>query len=223
MQRLVAIKIMRTKFEVMRQSGLKERDIVTRLNKSDPYDKKHCIRLLDSFDYNSHLCLVYECMGMNLRETLNKFGRNVGLSLDGVVLYGRQLFIALSLLHRNKLIHADLKPDNIMVSEDTRRVKLCDFGSCLTPQEIPEAQTDHLVSPFYRAPEIILGCIPFDSSVDIWSAGCTLFELFTSKFMFPGRSNNHLLKLHMEAKGKIASKLIKKGQFADKHFDLSSN
>lgn len=89
--------------------------------------------MLDSFDYNSRLCLVYEYMGLNLRETLNKFGRNIGLSLDGVVLYGRQLFIALSLLHRNGLIHADLKPDNIMVSEDTRKIKLCDFGSCLTP------------------------------------------------------------------------------------------
>ena len=85
----VAIKIMRTKLEVMRVSGLKEREIARQLNLSDPYDRKHCIRLLDSFEYNNHLCLVYESMGMNLRETLNKFGRNIGLSLDGVVLYGR--------------------------------------------------------------------------------------------------------------------------------------
>mmetsp|Transcript_26299 Transcript_26299/g.35108 ORF Transcript_26299/g.35108 Transcript_26299/m.35108 type:complete len:121 (+) Transcript_26299:1750-2112(+) len=110
-----------------------------------------------------------------------------------------------------------------MVSEDTRRIKLCDFGSCLTPQEIPETQTDVLVSPFYRAPEIILGCTPYDSQVDVWAAGCTLFELFTGKFMFPGRSNNHLLKLHMEAKGKISTKLLRKGRYADRHFDLSSN
>lgn len=41
--------------------------------------------------------------------------------------------------------------------------------------------------------------------------------------MFPGRSNNHLLKLHMEAKGKISGKLIRKGKFSDKHFNLSSN
>ena len=41
--------------------------------------------------------------------------------------------------------------------------------------------------------------------------------------MFPGRSNNHLLKLQMEAKGKISSKLIKRGKFADRHFDLTSN
>ena len=85
----VAIKIMRTKLEVMRTSGLKEKEIIGRLNQNDPYDKKHLIRLHDSFNYNQHLCLVYESMGLNLRETLNKFGRNIGLSLDGVVLYGR--------------------------------------------------------------------------------------------------------------------------------------
>ena len=85
----VAIKIMRTKFEVMRISGLKECDIVRKLNQADPYDRKHCIRLHDTLEYQTHLCLVYESMGMNLRETLNKFGRYIGLSIDGVVLYGR--------------------------------------------------------------------------------------------------------------------------------------
>jgi serine/threonine-protein kinase PRP4 len=73
----------------MRESGQKEKEIVSLLNKIDPLDKKHIIRLLDSFEYNNHLCLVYECMEMNLRETLNKFGKNIGLSLDGVILFGR--------------------------------------------------------------------------------------------------------------------------------------
>jgi len=179
--------------------------------------------LVDSLEYNNHLCLVYESMGMNLRETLNKFGRNIGLSMDGVILYGRQLFLALSLLHRHKIIHADLKPDNIMVSKDTRRIKLCDFGSCLTPDELAQTQTEHLVSPFYRAPEIILGCVPFDTAVDVWSAGVTLFEIFTGRFMFPGRSNNHLLKLMMQTKGKINSKMLKRGKFAEQHFNLATN
>lgn len=122
-------------------------------------DKRHIIRLLDTFEYNNHLCLVYECMEINLRETLNKYGRNIGLSLDGVCLFGRQLFLALSLMHKHKLIHADLKPDNIMVTKDTKKIKLCDFGSCLKTEE---AQiTEYMVSRFYRAPEIMLGC-PFD-------------------------------------------------------------
>ena len=51
----------------------------------------------------------------------------------------------------------------------------------------------------------------------------TLFELFTGKFMFPGRSNNHLLKLMMQTKGKISGKMIKKGAFAEQHFNLATN
>lgn len=73
----------------MRESGEKEKEIVNKLNKADSMDKRNIIRLLDTFEYNNHLCLVYECMERNLRETLNKFGRNVGLSLDGVCSYGR--------------------------------------------------------------------------------------------------------------------------------------
>lgn len=119
-------------------------------------DKRHIIRLLNSFEYNNHLCLVYECMERNLRETLHKFGKNIGLSLDGVCLYGRQLFLALSLLHKMNMIHADLKPDNIMVQKDSQKIKLCDFGSCVSIDEV--GITEYMQSRFYRAPEIMLGC-----------------------------------------------------------------
>ena len=60
-----------------------------KLNTADPSDRKHCIKLLDTFNYNQHMCLVYESLGLNLRESLYKYARDVGLSLNGVCLYGR--------------------------------------------------------------------------------------------------------------------------------------
>jgi serine/threonine-protein kinase PRP4 len=84
----VAIKIIRM-FDIMRESGEKERDMVMQLNRADPGDKRNIVRLFDSFEYHGHLCLVYECLELNLRETLHKYGRHVGLSMDGVCLYGR--------------------------------------------------------------------------------------------------------------------------------------
>ncbi len=84
-------------------------------------------------------------MEINLRETMHKFGKNVGLSIDGVCLFGRQLFLALALLHKMNYIHADckfflhnfsvVKPDNIMVDKNAKMIKLCDFGSCFKVEE----------------------------------------------------------------------------------------
>ena len=46
---------------------------------------------------------------------------------------------------------------------------------------------------FYRAPEIILG-LKYEFGVDLWSAGCTIYELYTGKIMFPGHTNNDMLR-----------------------------
>ena len=74
----------------------------------------------------------------------------------------------------------------------------------------------------FRAPEIILG-LKYDFAIDLWSVGTTIYELYTGKIMFPGKSNNEMLKYFMELKGKIPNKLIRKGQFRAQHFDDSCN
>ena len=61
--------------------------------------------------------------------------------------------------------------------------------------------------------------IPYDPSLDIWSIGCTLYELYTGKILFPGRSNNQMLLLMMELKGRFTTKVIKKAKFGDLYFD----
>ena len=61
--------------------------------------------------------------------------------------------------------------------------------------------------------------LPYHPSRDVWSIGCTLFELFTGKILFPGRSNNHMLLLMMQLKGAFNRKLLKKAKFFDLYFD----
>ena len=100
-------------------------------------------------------------------------------------------------------------------------LKICDLGTAIDKSDAATAHMDitpYLVSRFYRAPEIILG-IPYDYSVDMWSIGCSLFELYTGKILFPGNSNNEMLRMIMETLGKFNHKMLKKGQFADQHFD----
>ncbi|KAJ3117236.1 U4/U6 small nuclear ribonucleoprotein prp4 [Phlyctochytrium bullatum] len=211
----VAIKIIRSN-DTMYRAGMKEIGILKKLMAADPEDRKHCVRLLRHFEHKNHLCLVFESLNANLREILKKYGKNIGLNIKAVRVYAQQLFLALSLLKRCNILHADIKPDNVLVSDSKSMLKLCDLGSASDASE--NEITPYLVSRFYRAPEIILG-LPYDFAMDMWSVGCTLFELYTGKILFPGRTNNQMLKLMMEVKGKFSHKLLRKGQFASQHFD----
>ena len=56
----------------------------------------------------------------------------------------------------------------------------------------------------------------------MWSIGCTLYELYTGKILFPGRSNNHMLYLIQELKGRYPGRLVKKAKFGDVHFEDSN-
>jgi serine/threonine-protein kinase PRP4 len=149
--KLVAIKLIRNN-ETMRKAGQKEIDILQKLVLADPDDKRHVIRLERHFEHKAHLCMVFENMSLNLREVLKKFGRDLGLNLRAVRTYAQQMFLGLSLLRRCNIIHADLKPDNVLVNESRNLLKICDLGSASDASE--NEITPYLVSRFYRAPEI---------------------------------------------------------------------
>lgn len=221
---------------------MKEIDILHKIREADPEDKRHIVKLERYFEHKSHLCIVFENLrlvitvfyscplqyfvltrfdSLNLREVLKKSGiRDVGISLRAVRAYAHQLFLGLSLLRKCQILHADLKPDNVLVTESQTTLKICDLGSAsdVTENEI----TPYLVSRFYRAPEIILG-IPYDYAIDMWSIGCTLYELYTGKILFTGRTNNQMLRSIMECRGKFSVKLLKKGAFSALHFDDMGN
>ena len=73
-----------------------------------------------------------------------------------------------------------MKPDNILTDAKSNKIKLCDFGTAFSVTET--ILVEELQSRFYRAPEIILGC-PYDTGIDMWSTGVTLYELFTGKLV----------------------------------------
>ena len=115
------------------RAGLKEVQILNKLKQADPDDKKHIVRLERTFEHRGHLCLVFESLryyfhlccaeveltshdSMNLREVVKRFGKDVGLNMKAVRAYAHQLFLAMSLLRKCNIMHADIKPDNILVS-----------------------------------------------------------------------------------------------------------
>mmetsp|Transcript_25304 Transcript_25304/g.79826 ORF Transcript_25304/g.79826 Transcript_25304/m.79826 type:complete len:628 (-) Transcript_25304:536-2419(-) len=212
---LVAIKIIRSN-DMMKKAAEKEIEILQKLNLTDKSDKKHVIRLLETFYYRKHIFLVFECMWDDLRAALKKYTKNKGMALQAVRVYTKQLLVGVRHMHKCNIIHADIKPDNILISEGNNIVKLCDLGTAVELKDI--TVSPYLMSRFYRPPEIILGC-EYGVAVDIWALSCTLYEIFTGKTLLMGKTNNDQLKKIMEVKGKIPGKVIKKGAVWKQHFD----
>ena len=80
------------------------------------------------------------------------------------------------------------------------------------------AQQFHVIIFFF----LVIGA-KYDYNIDLWSVATTVFELYTGKIMFSGKTNNEMLKLMMDYKGKIPNKMIRKGALRDQHFDENCN
>jgi serine/threonine-protein kinase PRP4 len=125
------------------------------------------------------------------------------------------MLLSLKHLKSNGILHADIKPDNILVDKNRKIVKICDLGSAMLSEDIEI--TPYLVSRFYRPPEVILG-LSYDTSMDMWSIGCVIFELFAGRILFPGKTNNDMIRQIMDLKGPIPKKNVTQRIFYRKAF-----
>lgn len=181
---ICAVKVVKNKPAYLNQSKM-EVAILQLLNRDhDPRDEHHILRLQDSFTHKNHLCLVFECLSSNLYELI-KQNQFKGLSLQLVRVFTQQLLDCLAVLKDARLIHCDLKPENILLkSLQSPSIKVIDFGSAC--HELQTVYT-YIQSRFYRSPEVLLG-LPYSTSIDMWSLGCIVVELFLGLPIFPGTS-----------------------------------
>lgn len=213
----VCLKIIKNDKDFFDQS-LDEIKLLKFVNKHDPNDERHILRLFDYFYYQEHLFIVCELLRANLYE-FQKFNqetaREVYFTMGRLQVIARQCLEALEFLHHLGIIHCDLKPENILIKSYRRcEIKVIDFGnSCF--------QTDNLClyvqSRSYRAPEVILG-LPYDPKIDIWSLGCILAELCTGEVLFPNEALAMLLARMIGMIGPIDLEMLVKGQEAHKYF-----
>jgi dual specificity tyrosine-phosphorylation-regulated kinase 2/3/4 len=131
----VAVKIIRNKRQFHAQA-LVEVKILQDLLEWDPDDKYNNVRMQEKFEFRNHLCIVFECLNINLYEYIKSNGFK-GSSMGLVKRFAVQLLNSLALLRQHKLIHCDLKPENILLKHPTKSaIKVIDFGSsCLENQK----------------------------------------------------------------------------------------
>ncbi|TMS05865.1 hypothetical protein E3U43_005115 [Larimichthys crocea] len=217
---VVAVKILKNHPSYARQGQI-EVEILARLS-SENADEHNVVRALECFQHRSHTCLVFEMLEQNLYDFLkqNKFSP-LPLKIIRPIL--QQVATALKKLKSLGLIHADLKPENIMLVDPTvqpYRVKVIDFGSA---SHVSKAVcSTYLQSRYYRAPEIILG-LPFCEAIDMWSLGCVIAELFLGWPLYPGALEYDQIRYISQTQGLPAEQLLNKGTKTSRFFSKESD
>jgi serine/threonine protein kinase len=149
----------------------------------------------------------------------------VSLDPKRVQKISRGIFKGLKELHRKKIIHGDLKPENCLLNAKTEGV-LADFGHASFNHE-PNSYP--IQSPWYRDPRVFIEA-PYDHTIDLWGMGCTLFAFATNKILFPGEFYEelkegrfyrelHVLHLIVQLIGYPPKEFILKGAEYHKFFD----
>lgn len=189
----VALKMVRNE-KRFHQQAQTEIAILKHLKSKDTNNSMNVVHMFESFIFRDHTCITFELLSLNLYELTRKNKFN-GFSLHLVRRFAYSILKCLEALHENKIIHCDLKPENVLLKQQSRSgIKVIDFGSsCFEHERIHT----YIQSRFYRSPETIL-CAKYGMPIDMWSLGCILAELATGHPLFPGEDENDQLALIME-------------------------
>ena len=139
--------------------------------------------------------MIFDYCSFDLKGLIYKEKRKK-LTQEQIRCYMRQMVLSLYICHINLIVHRDIKPDNILI-QNNNVVKLADFGLA---RIFPPIETHHdfvpnegepwnVITLYYRPPELLLGENKYRGEVDIWSLGCTLFEMLTNTILFFPKNN----------------------------------
>ena len=134
------------------------------------------ISLLDSFDTENEVCVVTDFADGELFHILEDDQKLIEPVVHHIA---HQLVSALWYLHSNRILHRDMKPQNILLCNGGL-VKLCDFGFARAMGVNTFMVTSIKGTPLYMSPELVQE-LPYDHNADLWALGCILFELFAGE------------------------------------------
>lgn len=192
-----------------------EIDILKRLQCLDP-DACNIVRWYEFFFHNETIGLTFELLDVSLWDYM-KERLHLGLPIAEMRPVIRQVATALTHLTNIGVVHADLKPNNVMIVDRHQqpfKVKLIDFGLSYLSSGPPGVVVQTI---FYRAPEVILG-ICSTEVIDMWSLGVLAAELATGRHLYPGDASYDVLNLIVKTQGQPDDYLLDRGLATEQFF-----
>ena len=168
------------------------------------------VEFQDAFIYKQNLFIVFEYVEQNLLEVLEKSPDGLNPKLIRSFVF--QMCKAVHYLHINKMIHRDVKPENLLIDENMK-LKLCDFGFARKiilndKNNNVDAMTDYVATRWYRSPELLLSNGIYGPEVDYWAIGCIMGELADGNPMFPGENEVDQLDCIIKILGNLPQELV---------------
>ncbi|XP_021410405.2 serine/threonine-protein kinase Nek1 isoform X9 [Lonchura striata] len=148
----------------------------------------------ESFEENGCLYIVMDyCEGGDLFKKINA-QKGILFSEDQILDWFVQICLALKHIHDRKILHRDIKSQNIFLTKDGT-IQLGDFGIARVLNSTAELARTCIGTPYYLSPEICQNK-PYNNKSDIWALGCVLYEMCTLKHAFEaGNMKNLVLKI----------------------------
>lgn len=199
---LVAMKVMRLEQEEEGVSAttLREITILRMMN------HRNIVGMRNIMLKENSLTLIFEHLDFDLRKLLiNYKGRPLTVPLQKS--YGFQLLSGLFFMHTHRVIHRDIKPDNILL-DSQGHLKICDFGLARFFTVPLRNFTEGVVTLWYRPPEILLHNDFYEVSIDIWSAGCVMAEMARGSPIFSGDSEIDMIHKIFDLFGSPSQEII---------------
>ncbi|XP_063239591.1 cyclin-dependent kinase 1 isoform X2 [Bacillus rossius redtenbacheri] len=145
------------------------------------------VRLEDVLMEEPRLYLIFEFLSMDLKRYLDQLGPGKYLDAERTRSFLYQVVRAILFCHQRRVLHRDLKPQNLLVGSDGV-IKVADFGLGRAFGIPVRIYTHEVVTLWYRAPEVLLGATRYSCPVDMWSIGCIFSEMASKRPLFQGDS-----------------------------------
>ncbi|XP_062237012.1 cyclin-dependent kinase 15 isoform X1 [Platichthys flesus] len=175
---LVALKVIRMKTEEgVAFTAIREASLLKGLKHAN------VVLLHDIIHTSDSLTLVFEYVQTDLAQYMNQHPG--GLHSHNIRIFMFQLLRGLYYIHSRRILHRDLKPQNLLISY-LGELKLADFGLARSKSIPSHTFSSEVVTLWYRPPDVLLGSTDYSTALDMWGAGCIFIEMLQGAPAFAG-------------------------------------